>query len=144
MAEHAVVADSPADRRPAVVEARIHRPSAPVFRIPREGKFDEGSLRGAMEIRANMVARADDVIDRPFLNVVYSSVVTDLPASLNPVSVLRDHLKPYARGAMKERNGIDDVTGRRNRECPGHAGEFVMLVNIGMAASADVGVYVSV
>src|SRR5271154_234003 len=106
VAEHAVIADFSTDWQLTDVVAGIHGPGAAFFCVPRERKLDQNATGGAMQKSSDMVARAHDVIDLQILSVVRLTVITDLPASLNPASVSRDHLEPGSRRAVKIGLGV--------------------------------------
>ncbi len=69
VAEHALVSDGSRRQGIVAIAPGAHRPGAAVFRIPGEGKLDQGAAIGAVQVAADVVAGAHDVIDARFLRV---------------------------------------------------------------------------
>src|SRR5579872_3184258 len=83
VAEHAVVADQPPPAlmiRPVV--AGIHGPVAALFGIPGQRQLDQGIPRGSVQIRAGVIAGANNEVDFGFRHVGLPAVVVDLVLAL--------------------------------------------------------------
>ena len=123
------------------IEGRAHRPDAALFRIPAQRQLDEGAAGGAVQIRAGVVAGADDVIDFQLFDILFLAAEADLPAALVEGAVAADHgvvgvgegvVELVAFGVI-----LHHVGGGGAIEGAAHAGLAIGLRDLGMAGGAD-------
>src|SRR5260370_23399629 len=80
----------------------VHGPVAASFRIPGERRLDQCAAAGAMQIRADVVARPHHVVDLKILYVLFLAIVSDLPAPLIVAVIAPLHAEPGIRRAVIE------------------------------------------
>ena len=73
------------------VVPRAHRPIAAAFGVPADRQLHEAAVRTAMQERARVIARPDDVIRLELEHIGFFPVKTDLMASLVELSVALNH-----------------------------------------------------
>ncbi len=73
------------------VVARAHRPIAAAFGVPADRQLHEAAVRTAMQERARVIARPDDVVRLELEHIGFFSAKTDLMASLVELSVALNH-----------------------------------------------------
>jgi hypothetical protein len=80
VAGHAFVSDFARGERVIAIMTGIHGPEASVLRVPGERQLDQGPGGAAVNIGADMIAGAHDVIDRKLLGVDFRRIRQGAPA----------------------------------------------------------------
>ena len=133
VAEHAVVADLPPNRRIAHVETGIQRPAASLFRVPGQRKLDQSTPSPCGEDSDGHGSRTHHIVDLRLSRALFPAFGSDLPPPLIPAAVPGRRLIPGARCAMEIRLRIWDAGRVRDTE-----GRAMPVLN----GACDVGVTV--